>query len=211
MSNPFSLELDFIRDLFPLLFAALVGAGIGLAYVVSQKGRQAAVRIANACIVLTIVICLIVRVVDDLAAAFIVVGALTLVRLRAAIGDTREFGFLLLSVAAGLGCGERHYEIVILGAVLVCGIVLFLARAPADQFEHRLSATLPTAAVDQARAALSLAGSGHAFRLREADVERASLRVTFQGNRELADAILTRWRELPGVQDLSLDSRPRND
>ena len=45
MSNPFSLELDFIRDLFPLLFAALVGAGIGLAYVVSQKGRQAAVRI----------------------------------------------------------------------------------------------------------------------------------------------------------------------
>lgn len=200
-----------VRDVVPLLVAALVGCGIGVAYLFVQNRLSSGTRIANACIVLTIVICLITRVVDDLATAFIVVGALTLVRLRAAIEDTREFGFLLLSVAAGLGVGERRYAIVFVGALLVCATALFLAPPPDTRIAHRLSATLPNASVDDVRAAIASASPGHALRLRDAGEGNTAMRVDFAGEQAIADDLLARLRAHPGVRDLCYEAGPRGE
>jgi hypothetical protein len=191
-----------VRDVFPLLYAALVGCGIGLSYLLVQRSRSRGFRIANACLVLTVVICLITRVVDDLATAFIVVGALTLVRLRAAIEDTREFGFLVLAVAAGLGAGERRYEIVLVGAILVCILAVFLAPPAPEGFEHRVSATIPNSAIADARASITAAGTSHALRLRDSSEGRTSLRVDFIGRQGVADTFLDWLRNQPDVMDL---------
>jgi hypothetical protein len=154
------------RGLIPLLTAALLGLGLSLTYLLLSPGRREATRLAAALVLLTVIMCLIVRVVNDLASAFIVVGALTLLRLRAAIEDTREFSFLLLAVAVGMGVGEGKYLASVLGAVFVCllAVVIFPRSArpgPEDQEgEQRVSLSLPTAALAQARAILDPFGAG---------------------------------------------------
>lgn len=126
------------RELLPLLFAALLGCFVAVAYLTAQRQQPTRIRIANACVILAVVICLITWVVQNLATAFIVGGALTLVRLCAATADTRELGFLLLSVAVGLNAGERHYELVIICSVIVCALALLLSAGRTDALEHRL-------------------------------------------------------------------------
>lgn len=197
-----------IGEIVPLLFAALIGCGIGLAYLLVQRRHPAGVRIANACIVLTIVICLISRVVADLATAFIVVGALTLVRLRAAIQDMREFGFLLLAVAAGLGAGEGRYAIVLIGALLVCALALFLKTTVETGLEHRVSATLPNTMVDEVRELIASTSPTHSLRLREVGQGRTGIRADFVGGRTLADGLIAWLRGRPEVQDLRYEAEP---
>lgn len=196
-----------LRDVLSLVTAALVGCFIAIAYVLVQKREPAGIRIANACVILTVVICFITRVVEDLATAFIVVGALALVRLRAAIEDTREFGFLLLSVAAGLGTGEQRYAIVLAGAALVCALALLLAPAGSRDVRHRLSATLPQADVEQVRALIAAICPGHRLRLRDAGEGRTALRADFVGDPLLADGPIALLRSLP-AQDLCYEAEP---
>ncbi len=200
-----------LHDLLALIFAALVGCFIAIAYLLVHKSQPEALRIANACVILTVVICLITRVVQDLATAFIVVGALTLIRLRAAIEDTREFGFLLLSVAAGLGAGERRYAIVLAGAAMVCTLALLLAPRSDGAVEHRLSALLPEDRLDAVRAALAATGSGYRLRLRDAGDGQTRFRVSLVGPPALADELIVWLRSLPDVTDLRYDAEPRRD
>lgn len=48
------------------------------------------------------------------------VGALSIVRFRAAIKEPLDVGFLFLSIAAGLTSGARLYDIAIVGTLIVC-------------------------------------------------------------------------------------------
>ena len=48
------------------------------------------------------------------------VGALSIVRFRAAIKEPLDVGFLFLSIAAGLTAGARLYDIAIIGTLIVC-------------------------------------------------------------------------------------------
>lgn len=48
------------------------------------------------------------------------VGALSIVRFRAAIKEPLDVGFLFLSIAAGLTSGARLYDIALVGTLIVC-------------------------------------------------------------------------------------------
>ena len=196
------------KAIVPLLFAAVVGCFIAIAYLFSQNQQSRDIRIANACVVLTVVICLITQVVDDLATAFIVVGALTLVRLRAAIDETREFGFLLMSVAAGLGAGEKRYAIVLAGTAITCALAVLLAPRSEGAVQHRLSAILPRPQIDDVRAFITATCSRHKLQLRDADEGRSNIRVDFEGEQSLADDLIARMRSVPGIEDLRYEAQP---
>lgn len=191
-----------MQDIVPLLISALVGCCIAIIYVVAQPGDRSRFRIANACTVLTVVICLITRVVDDLATAFVVVGALTLVRLRAAIEDTREFGFLILSVAGGLGIGEGRYIIVIVAALLVCTLAMFLSLGQENNSEYRISFILPETEVEAFRTVIAAKCVDHRLRIRETADGKTGVRVDFTGQSVSANDLVAWLQGRSDVQDL---------
>jgi hypothetical protein len=195
-------------DIAPLVFAALIGCVIAIAYMVLQPGPEG-VRIASACISLSAIICLIARVVEDLASAFIVVGALALIRMRTAIGDTREFGFLLLSVAAGLGAGERRYAIVVAGTALICALALLLKSRPPPAARHRLSAVCPQSQLDAVRASIANAAPESRLRLQDLGEGSVRFRLDFDGSAQAGSDLLQELRkqmDLDGIR-YELDSR----
>jgi hypothetical protein len=77
--------------------------------------------------VLTVIVaCIVTRAVDRIETAFLAVGALSVLRFRTVMKDAREFTFIFLAIAAGIGVGTKHYDVVVFGtlfsAVLTYGL-----------------------------------------------------------------------------------------
>lgn len=74
--------------------------------------------------VVTAVIMLIIG--SNIARAFSLVGALSIIRFRSAVKDPRDVGFIFLAMAVGMAVGTRFYLLSIVFALLVCGINFLL-------------------------------------------------------------------------------------
>ena len=61
-----------------------------------------------------------------LARAFALVGALSIIRFRTVVKDTKDTAFIFLGLAAGLACGTSNYFIAILGTCIISIIVFVL-------------------------------------------------------------------------------------
>ena len=60
---------------------------------------------------------------NSLALSLGLVGALSIVRFRAAIKEPEELVYLFLVIAAGLGCGALQLKITVLGIILSLAII----------------------------------------------------------------------------------------
>jgi uncharacterized membrane protein YhiD involved in acid resistance len=69
-------------------------------------------------------------VMTTISGSFIIavglMGALSLIRFRNIIKDTRDITFLFCAVVIGMACGSRRYAIAILGTIALCLVLLYL-------------------------------------------------------------------------------------
>lgn len=89
---------------------------------------------------------------DDVARGLGVVGALTIVRFRTTIKDTRDLMFVFASLAAGIACGVQTYGIAIVGVGVFSGAVMFLhftSFGTHRQFDAVLRLRMPANAPEQ--------------------------------------------------------------
>ena len=68
----------------------------------------------------------IVTIGANLVLSLGMVGALSIVRFRAAIKEPLDIGFLFLSIAAGLSAGARLYLVAIVGTVIMCLVYIVM-------------------------------------------------------------------------------------
>jgi hypothetical protein len=81
-----------------------------------------------------------------------VVGALTIVRFRTTIKDTRDLMFVFASLASGIACGVQSYAIAIVGAGVYSAAVLllhFTSFGTHRQFDAVLRLRMPANAPEQ--------------------------------------------------------------
>jgi uncharacterized membrane protein YhiD involved in acid resistance len=70
---------------------------------------------------------IIVTIGANLVLSLGMVGALSIVRFRAAIKEPLDVGFLFLGIAAGLAAGARLYLVAILGTIAMCLIYIAMS------------------------------------------------------------------------------------
>ena len=95
---------------------------------------------------------------DDVARGLGVVGALTVVRFRTTLKDTRDLLFIFASLATGMACGVRAYAIAIVGAAVFIGAAVLLRYSDFGshrEFDAVLRLRMPTREPPQ-RAVLQL-------------------------------------------------------
>ena len=59
---------------------------------------------------------------------FALVGALSVVRFRNAIKETRDVGFIFLVMGIGMACGTRFYSLAVLATIVICAVILVMHR-----------------------------------------------------------------------------------
>ena len=117
---------------FNLLLAAVLAYLLGKYYVKYGKSLSNRVIFARNFLFLTMTTMLIITVVkSSLALSLGLVGALSIVRFRAAIKEPEELSFLFLAISVGLGLGANQTLITVIGF-----IVILLIISLRDQFSR---------------------------------------------------------------------------
>jgi len=107
------------------LILSLVVIGI---YKATRRAVSATVSFPATLVLLCILIAMVTQVIGDNAArAFSLVGALSVVRFRTVVRDTKDTAFVIFAVVVGMATGYGQSGVAILGLIFV-GIAAFLFR-----------------------------------------------------------------------------------
>ena len=106
--------------LLVIILSFLLALVIGWVYQITYKGVAYTQSYVHTLVLLTMVVGVIMLVIgSNIARAFTLVGALSIVRFRNAIKDTRDVGFIFFAMAIGMACGTRFYLLAVAATILI--------------------------------------------------------------------------------------------
>lgn len=109
--------------------AALLGLILGEAYVRFGHSLSNRRAFARNFLMLTVTTTLIISIVrSSLALSLGLVGALSIVRFRAAIKEPEELAFLFLAISAGLGLGAGQPVVTIVALAIILGLIAIRSK-----------------------------------------------------------------------------------
>jgi hypothetical protein len=112
-----------------LLLSFVLSAFIAWVYRFTHRNVSYSQSYVQTLVILGMLIALIMLVVgSNIARAFALVGALSVVRFRNAIKETRDVGFIFLVMGVGMAAGTRFYTLAIVAAVAISLIILVMYR-----------------------------------------------------------------------------------
>ncbi|RKN46922.1 DUF4956 domain-containing protein [Streptomyces hoynatensis] len=101
----------------------------GFVYRATHRNVSYSQSYVQTLVIVGMIVSLILLVVgSNLARAFSLVGALSVVRFRNAIKETRDVGFIFLVMGLGMACGARFYTLALIGGVTICVIIFAMHR-----------------------------------------------------------------------------------
>lgn len=112
-----------------LILAAFLGLAIAAVYRRARPMNREAESFTVTLVLLTILIAMVTQVIgDNVARAFSLVGALSIVRFRTVVRDTQDTAYVIFAVAAGMALGANHPLAALCGLAVVGGTALMLRK-----------------------------------------------------------------------------------
>jgi hypothetical protein len=112
-----------------LSLSFVLSAMIGWVYRFTHRNISYSQSYVQTLVILGMLIALIMLVVgSNIARAFALVGALSVVRFRNAIKETRDVGFIFLVMGVGMAAGTRFYTLAIVAAVAISLVIVVMFR-----------------------------------------------------------------------------------
>lgn len=112
-----------------LFLSFLLTMIVGLVYRHTHTGVSYSQSYVHTLVIMGTVVALIMLIVgSNIARAFAMVGALSIVRFRNAMKETRDIGFMFMSMAIGMAVGTRFYLMAIFAVCVISGFILLLYK-----------------------------------------------------------------------------------
>ena len=134
MNMPDFLSSPFVNgphvtplDVLVRLLAALVLGGV-VAWIYRHTRRRAelSASFSITLVLLAVLIAIVTQVIgDNVARAFSLVGALSIVRFRTVVRDTLDTAYVIFAVVIGMAVGAKNLWVAVLG-LGVCGLAAYL-------------------------------------------------------------------------------------
>ena len=113
--------------LINLIIAFFLGFIISLVYKKTHKGLSYSQSFVLTNIFVCVIVSMVIMVIgNNLARAFALVGALSIIRFRTVVKDTKDTAFIFWSLAAGMASGTGSYFLAISGTSVISMIALVL-------------------------------------------------------------------------------------
>lgn len=131
-SNTGALTLE---DIFlNFLIAAILSAVIYLSYRLAHSGASYSARFNVSLVMLTLVTTLVMNVIgNNIALSLGMVGALSIVRFRTAIKDSRDTAYIFWCIAIGICCGVSEYMIAGIGTTVIFLLLLLFGAVKSNE------------------------------------------------------------------------------
>nr|BFE59429.1 DUF4956 domain-containing protein [Dactylosporangium thailandense] len=112
-----------------LSLSFVLSAMIGWVYRFTHRNVSYSQSYVQTLVILGMLVALIMLIVgSNIARAFALVGALSVVRFRNAVKETRDVGFIFLVMGIGMAAGTRFYTLAVVAAVAISLVILVMYR-----------------------------------------------------------------------------------
>ena len=110
-----------------LIFAFFLGFIISLVYKQTHKGLSYSQSFVLTTIFVAVIVAMVIMVIgNNLARAFALVGALSIIRFRTVVKDTKDTAYIFWSLAAGMAAGTGSYFLAIIGTIIISSVAFIL-------------------------------------------------------------------------------------
>lgn len=107
--------------------ALLMGLMISLAYLKTHKEEGYSAGFTVTLIMLPAIVAIIIMLIgNNVARAFSLAGAFSLIRFRSAPGDPKEIAYVFFTLGVGLACGMGYIAYGFIFAVILCLVMILL-------------------------------------------------------------------------------------
>ena len=128
-----SVEINFLNFIFSIILSALLAFLVKLSYVKISKSLNDKEHFSETFVPLAIITTLVITVVKfSLALSLGLVGALSIVRFRAAIKEPEELVYLFFIIGIGLANGANQFLVAII-ATLITLTILYIRKIYSDK------------------------------------------------------------------------------
>lgn len=113
--------------LINLLLAMVLGIIVAKVYKHTHKGISYSASYAYSIVLITMIVAFVMMVIGgNVARAFTLLGAFTLIRFRTAVKDPKDTAFIFLALVVGLAVGANDYALAIAGTIVTAVAALTL-------------------------------------------------------------------------------------
>lgn len=119
------LNYTYQEMIINILLATVLGFLLSGIYKYTHKGLSYSQSFTHTILFVTVIVAIVMMVIGgSLARAFALVGALSIIRFRTVIKDTRDTSFVFAALAVGMAAGTSNYFLAIVSAVFVTILTL---------------------------------------------------------------------------------------
>lgn len=200
-------EFPVVDTLIGLAFALVIGLYIFMVYKKTLTGVLYSESFALTLVGLSCVTALVIMAVtSNVVLSLGMVGALSIVRFRAAIKEPIEIVFLFWAIAAGIVVGAGMIPLAVIGSAIIGLILIFFAGRKTHDRPYILVLNCTNEAAEAAARDLVKASSSR-FVIKSKVVNAAGIELTAEVRvREAETAFVNRVNDLPDVTNASLVS-----
>ena len=200
-------EFSAVDTLIGMLFALVIGLFIFVVYKKTFNGVMYSTGFAMTLVGLSLVTTLVIMAVtSNVVLSLGMVGALSIVRFRAAIKEPVEIVYLFWAIAVGIVIGAGMIPLAVIGSVII-GVILILF---ANRRIHDNPYILIFNCIDEKaeESAIHLTGSGvERFVVKSKTVNGAGIEVTAEVRlKDAGTSFVNRLNDIEGVNEVTLVS-----
>ena len=130
-TNPSDMTWEHI--LMNIGVAALLGFFVFISYYISHRGTIYSKKFNASLVILTVLTGTVMTVIgNNIALSLGMVGALSIVRFRTAIKDSRDTVYIFWAIIIGICCGVGDYLVASVGSAVVFVVILILGCIKSD-------------------------------------------------------------------------------
>ena len=112
-----------------LLLSFFFGLIISLIYKKTHKGLSYSQSFMITNVFVSVIVCMVIMIIgNNLARAFALVGALSIIRFRTVVKDTKDTAYIFWSLASGMATGTGSYFLALAGNAIISLIAFILYK-----------------------------------------------------------------------------------
>ena len=113
--------------LLNLGLSIVLGLVVALVYRRTHKGLSYSQSFTLTVVFVTVIVAIVIMVIgNSLAGAFALVGALSIIRFRTVVKDTKDTAYVFAALAVGMAAGTGEHALAVIGTAVICILALLL-------------------------------------------------------------------------------------
>ena len=123
------LNYSYTEMIINMVAALVIGMLLSVTYRVTHKGLSYSQSFGQTIVFITLIVAIVMMVIEgSLARAFALVGALSIIRFRTVLKDTKDMSFIFGALALGMAAGTSNYFLAAAGSIMVIFLAYLLYK-----------------------------------------------------------------------------------